>query len=423
MTKEKTGFSPESLMTTAGYKPELSQGAAKCPIFPSSTYVFQGAQEGENFFAVAYGLRPPNPGEETGLIYGRINHPGLQIAEERLTLWENGAETCAIFSSGLAAISTACLTFLKPNDLVLCSSPLYGGTDHFIKKWLSDYGIHSLFFNASQSKDEIITMVRESGLTGKLGLILIETPANPTNCLYEISAVKEVAEYFSNEHRKVLLAVDNTYMGPWQSPIEHGADLVLYSATKYIGGHSDLIAGACLGSTENINKMKVTRTFLGNMSDPFSCWEILRSLETYKVRMDAHASNAGKVAQYLPLHPLVENVRFIGNLTPTDGEQYRIAEKQCKTGGGMITFDIKGDKAAAFKFLDNLKLIKLAVSLGSTGSLIEHPFSMTHADVDPEFKLHLGITESTIRLSVGIENSDDIIADLEQALDAVETTE
>lgn len=413
----KKKVNPESLMTTAGYDPALSVGAAKCPIYLTSTYVFPTAEAGEDFFSVAYGLREKEPNEELGLIYGRINHPNLQIAEERLTLWEKGAKECAIFSSGLAAITTTCFEFLKPGSLMLASSPLYGGTDHFLKKVLPAFGVKVIFFNASQSKEEIIEVVEKTGMSDKLGMILIETPANPTNSLFDI---REIKSFFSTHRKDVLLAVDNTYMSPlWQNPILHGADIVFHSATKFLSGHSDIIAGACLGSLELINRIKIMRTFLGNMSDPMSCWLLTRSLETLKVRMDTHAKNATIVAKFISKHPLIENVRFLGNLSPEDGTQYQIFKKQCTTGGAMITFDIKGDKLSAFRFLNNLELIKLAVSLGSTGSLIEHPYTMTHADVDEAFKKALGITVCTIRLSVGLENPKDIIADIKQALDNI----
>lgn len=413
-------LNPESLMMTAGYDPKLSEGAVKCPAFLTSTYVFANAQKGANFFELAYGLHKQRKGEKIGLIYGRLNEPDLQIAEERLTIYEKGAEECALFSSGLAAITTTLLEFLKSGDVLLASTPLYGGTDHFLTKVLPENGIGVIFFNASQTKKEIVELVKKKSATNKLAMILIETPANPTNDLFDIQMLKEVADYFSSKKKKVLLAVDNTYLGPiWQHPIRHGADLVLYSATKYIGGHSDLIAGACLGSKKLIQRVKVRRTFFGNMSDPFTCWLLLRSLETLKVRMDRQAKNAKKIALYLNKHPLVEKVYFLGNLSSVNGAQYEVKTRQCLSDGAMIAFDVKGEKKAAFKFLNTLKLVKLAVSLGSTGSLAQHPYTMTHADVDQQVKKSLGITNSMIRLSVGIEDLRDIISDIDRAFTAV----
>lgn len=408
---------PESLMMSYGYKPELSEGAIKCPIFQTSTFVFKNAEEGKAFFEVAYGLRPQNEGEELGLIYSRINNPDLEILENRLTLWDE-AEECAVFESGMSAITTVLLEFLKPGDLLLISSPLYGGSDHFIKKILPKFGINVAEFSVGQSKEEIINIVNASGMADKLAMVYIETPANPTNDLIDIQSSKEIATHFSSVDKQVYLAVDNTYMGPlWQHPIKQGADLILYSATKYIGGHSDVIAGACLGSNELIKRVKGLRTFLGNMASPNTGWLLLRSLETLKVRMDVQANNANKVAEFLNNHPAVEKVYFLGNLTEKDGEQYHIKKRQCLSNGGMISFDVKGHEKDAFTFLNSLKLIKLAVSLGSTESLAEHPATMTHVDVDAKLREKLSITEKMIRLSVGVEHYEDIIFDINQALE------
>ena len=415
----KKKMKPESLMMSYGYKPELSEGAIKSPIFQTSTFVFKNAEEGKAFFEIAYGLRKKNQGEELGLIYSRINNPDLEILENRLTLWDE-AEDCASFESGMAAISTVLFEFLKPGDLILTSNPVYGGSDHFIKKILPKFGVQVAEFSVGQTKDEIIKIVEDSGCADRLALIYIETPANPTNDLIDIQASKEVAKYFSTEDKEIYLAVDNTYLGPiWQHPLKHGADLVLYSATKYIGGHSDVIAGACLGSSELIARVKGMRTFLGNMAGPNTGWLLLRSLETLKVRMDAQAYNAEKVAEFLNSHPAIEKVYYLGNLTKKDGKQFEIKQRQCTSNGAMISFDVKGGEKEAFKFLNSLNLIQLAVSLGSTESLAEHPATMTHVDVDEELKKRLGITEKMIRLSIGVENHEDIIDDIKQALDKI----
>ena len=411
---------PESLMMSYGYKPELSEGAIKCPIFQTSTFVFKSAEEGKAFFEVAYGHREKNEGEELGLIYSRINNPDLEILENRLTLWDE-AEECDVFESGMAAITTVLLEFLKPGDLLLISNPVYGGSDHFIKKILPKFGISVAEFSVGQTKEEIIQLVENTGISDKLAMVYIETPANPTNDLIDIEESKEIAKYFSSSEKEIYLAVDNTYMGPiWQHPLKHGADLVLYSATKYIGGHSDVIAGACLGSKELMKRVKGLRTFLGNMASPNSGWLLLRSLETLKVRMDTQAINAEKVAAFLNTHPLVEKVYYIGNLSEKDGAQFNIKNKQCLSNGGMISFDVKGAEKDAFRFLNSLKLIKLAVSLGGTESLAEHPATMTHVDLDPALKNKLSITEKMVRLSIGVEFHEDIIYDIEQALTKID---
>lgn len=411
---------PESLMMSYGYKPELSEGALKCPIFQTSTFVFKTAEEGKNFFEVAYGQREKEPTEELGLIYSRLNNPDLEILEGRLSLWEK-AEDCAVFESGMSAISTVFLEFLKPGDLLLFSSPTYGGTDHFINHVLTKFGIYILNFESGEEKEELIRKVEESGLSDKLRLIYVETPANPTNSLIDIEMCSEVGKHFSGiDEEKIYLAVDNTYMGPlWQHPLKNGADLVLYSATKYIGGHSDVIAGAVLGSQQLVGRLKVLRTFLGNMAGPWTGWLLMRSLETLKPRMETQARNAELVANFLYHHPKVEKVYYLGYLKDENEYNRKIFDKQCLSNGAMISFDILGGESEAFQFLNSLKLIKLAVSLGSTESLAEHPATMTHADVSDEDKQRLGISGKLVRLSIGIENPDDIIWDISQALKSI----
>jgi len=414
-------YSPESLMMSFGYKPELSEGAVKSPIFQTSTFVFKTAEEGKAFFELAYGLRNKDENEECGLIYSRLNNPNLEILENRLCLWDK-ADGCAVFESGMSAISTVLLEFLKPGDLLLFSSPVYGGTDHFIHHFLPKIGVDAIGFYPHQSEAEIMDMLVKSGKADKLALIYAETPANPTNDIIDLECCRNIADKFSTEDKKVMVAVDNTYMGPlWSHPLELGADIVMYSATKYIGGHSDLIAGAVLGNAEVIQRVKVLRTFLGNMSSPNTCWLLLRSLETLKVRMEQQMRNAERVAQYLDAHPLVEKVYYLGLLEPSTN-QYELYKKQYNSPGAMISFDIKGGEKEAFVFLNNLQLFKLAVSLGSTEGLAQHPASMTHAGVDPENKLRMGITDKLIRLSIGIENVDDIIWDINQAFDKIEKT-
>jgi methionine-gamma-lyase len=408
---------PESLMMSYGYKPSLSEGAIKCPIFQTSTFVFNSAMEGKRFFELAYGLREKDKGEELGLIYSRLNNPDLEILENRLCLWD-GAEDCAVFESGMSAISTALMEFMAPGDLLLYSRPVYGGTDHFINHFLKKLNIESIGFYATDTKEEIIERVKQSGRADRLTMIHIETPANPTNALIDIELCAEVKKCFTTEDKPVVLSVDNTYMGPiWQHPLKHGADLVLYSATKYIGGHSDVIAGACLGSKELMGRVKGLRTFLGNMAGPWTGWLLMRSLETLKVRMDEQARNAKEVADFLQAHPKVEKVYYLGFLESQKDKE--LLARQFTSNGAMISFDIVGGEKEAFQFLDSLKLIKLAVSLGGTESLAEHPQTMTHADVPMEDKRIMYITEKLIRLSVGVENYKDLIQDINQALDQV----
>ena len=244
------------------------------------------------FFELAYGLREKDADEEMGLIYSRLNNPDLEILENRLCLWDE-AEACAVFESGMSAISTVMMEFLNPGDYILYSNPLYGGTYHFVKNVLSRFGIHALAFHAHEPEDKIAEIIEEHGIGDKLKMIYIETPANPTNQLVDIRACRSVADKYATDDKPVYLTVDNTYMGPlWQHPLQHGADIIVYSATKYIGGHSDVIAGAVLGNAEVITRVKTLRTFLGNMAGPWTGWLLMRSLETLKVRMTQQAENA-----------------------------------------------------------------------------------------------------------------------------------
>ncbi|TFV95906.1 cystathionine gamma-synthase family protein [Algoriphagus kandeliae] len=407
-------LAPESLMMSYGYHPEWSEGAVKCPIFQTSTFVFKSAREGKEFFEIAYGKREKSPGEQPGLIYSRLNNPDLQILEERLTLWD-GADECAVFESGMSAISTVLLEFLRPGDALLYSKPVYGGTDHFINKVLPQYQIQGVGFTNFMDEESLMTLAEGK----KIRLIYVETPANPTNALFDLQLCRKVADRLSTPENPVYVVVDNTYMGPlWQHPLKLGADLVVYSATKYIGGHSDLIAGAVLGRSELMVRVRTLRTFLGNMAGPWTGWLLMRSLETLKVRMTQQAQNAEKVANFLRNHPKVSKVYYLGHLEEND-PQYEIFKRQLSCAGAMVSFDVIGGEDAAFRFLDGLKLFKLAVSLGSTESLAEHPATMTHSDVDEQDRAEIGISENLVRLSIGVEYFEDLIWDISQALDQV----
>ena len=409
---------PESQMMGASYDPHLSEGSVKVPIFQTSTFVFKNAEEGKSHFHIAYGLREKNIGESMSLAYSRINNPNLEIAEDRLKLWDN-ADACALFQSGMAAITTTILELSKPNTLILHSSPLYGGTDHFIEHVLPKYNVKSMYFNSFDSIEDIIKEKEDKYPNIDVSLVYIESPANPTNSIVDISKSKKIADHFSSNENKVYLAIDNTFMGPvFSQPIDHGADIVLYSATKYIGGHSDLVAGAASGSNEIISRLKGMRVFMGNMASPFTCWLITRSLETLKIRMEKSAENARKIAEILNIHPKIDKVHYL-SLLDKDSKEYEVYKKQYSSSGGMISIDIKGGEKEAFTFLDNLKLIKLAVSLGGTESLACHPYSMTHCDVSIETKNKIGMGESLVRLSIGIEDSDDLIEDIKNSLDKV----
>lgn len=402
-------------MMSHGYKPALSEGALKCPIFQTSTFVFKSAEEGKAFFQLAYGQREKSEGEELGLIYSRLNNPDLEILEGRLAVWE-AADDAAVFESGLAAITTVLLGFLRPGDLLLCSEPLYGGTHHFVTNFLPAWGVETVFIGDQDSEEDLLRLASNHGRPPSL--IYVETPANPTNSLFDLQMIAHLAREWSTEERRVITACDNTYMGPmWQQPQAHGIDLSLYSATKFIGGHSDVIAGAVTGPKELMKTVKTLRTFLGNMAGPWTGWLLMRSLETLKVRTDRQAENAAQVSAFLRQKECVTKVYDLDHFESGSREE-GIRLRQCPKGGSMISFEVKGGEAAAFRFLNSLKLVHLAVSLGSTESLAEHPATMTHCDVPTEVRERLGITPGLIRLSVGIEAIEDLLVDLDQALAA-----
>ena len=402
-------------MMSFGYTPEWSEGSVKPPIFQTSTFVFKTAEEGKRFFEVAYGKSELNAKEEIGLIYSRINNPNMQILEERLAVLE-GSESAAAFESGMSAISTTMLSYLKPGDILIYGNPVYGGTHHFITHFLKDIGVKILPFSSETKTQEIITKLETSEYSGNVKMIYFESPANPTNSLFDLDELKKLKDEISvKSSNEIMLVMDNTYLGPlWQKPLTFGVDIVCYSATKFLNGHSDVIAGCAMGSEQVIRPIKTLRTFLGSMIAPYTAWLLTRSLETLHLRMAKQGENAEKVINYLMSHKSVKAVSFPG-IETMGKKQNKIFKRQCLGSGAMISFEVFGGEKEAFKFLNNLKLIKLAVSLGSNESLAQHPYSMTHADVPDDIKLKIGINQGLIRLSVGIENAEDIISDLNNA--------
>jgi cystathionine beta-lyase/cystathionine gamma-synthase len=405
---------PETQMMSYGYDPFMSEGAVKQPVFLTSTFAFKTAEEGADYFDVASGRKPMPAGSSGGLIYSRINHPNLEITEDRLALLE-GAESCHIFASGMAAISGIFLGFLKPGDVVVHSSPLYGGTDVLIRKALKSWGISSVEFHDGLSQESMENALEEAAKIGRVGLIFVETPGNPTNSLVDFSKLKNAVDKFHKKHGyKIVTACDNTLMGPaFQKPLEHGIDLVCYSLTKYVGGHSDLVAGAVLGSKSLMENLRVVRIAFGAHLDPHSSWMISRSLETLFLRMERAQNSALEVATWIQenfpkvkvLHP-----KFINNSTYQ--ETFR---RQCLGFGSTFGFVIEGGRKEAFKFINALQIFKSAVSLGGSESLVCHPASTTHSGVDEVIREKLGTVEGLIRLSIGLENPKDLIADLQNA--------
>jgi methionine-gamma-lyase len=411
---------PSTLMMGYGYDPVLSEGSLKPPIFLTSTFVFESAEGGMRQFV---GLTGKRAGGAEGLVYSRFNGPNQEMLEDRLSIWD-GAEDALVFSSGMSAIATLLLAAAEKGDVIVHSGPLYAATESFIAKQLAKYGVSYFDFPAGATREELDAVLgrardlaAEQG--GQVALIYLESPGNPTNALVDVEAVAAVRDaLFGADAFQPPIAIDNTFLGPlWQRPLAHGADIVVYSLTKYVGGHSDLVAGAISGTKRWLDPIRSLRNTMGGICDPNTAWMLLRSLETLEIRMQRATENAIKVCDFLEHHPKVEGVGFLGLLK--DERQKDIYQRHCTGPGSTFSLFIKGGEAEAFRFLDNLRIAKLAVSLGGTETLASHPAAMTHLSVPDARKAQLGIADNLVRVSIGIEDADDLIADFEQALEAV----
>lgn len=406
---------PSTQMMGYGYDPALSEGSLKPPIFLTSTYVFENAAEGKRFFEGIIGRRP---GGAEGLVYGRFNGPDQEILEDRLALWEE-AEEALVFSSGMSAITTAIMAYVKPGDVIVHSAPLYAATEKLIDAIFGKFGVKWIDFPAGATREVIEDTIRRGQAMGRIGGIYLESPANPTNDLVDIEAVREIRDSLYGDADKPVIMCDNTFLGPvFQAPTKHGADISLYSLTKYIGGHSDLVGGGCIGSKAAILPIQMLRNTIGTIIDPHSSWMLLRSLETVQLRMERAEANARTVCEFLRAHKKIERVGYLGFLEP-GSRQRDIYDRHCSGAGSTFSVIVKGGEAEAFALLDNLRLVKLAVSLGGTESLASHPAAMTHLSVPDARKAELGISDSLVRVSIGVEHVDDLVADFRQALDAV----
>lgn len=387
----------ETAVIHEGYDSKQHLGSLAAPIFQTSTFVFDTAEQGERRFA----------GEEEGYIYSRLGNPTVKALEDRIAVLE-GAEAGLAFASGMAAVSAVLLALTKANDHIICSQGLYGCTFGLLKLMKEKYNIEHDFCEM-KTADELEAIIRP-----ETTCIYIETPINPTMKMIDLELVAAVA----HKHG-IPVVVDNTFSTPYlQRPLEHGCDIVLHSATKYICGHGDVIAGLAAGKQDLISQVaKSTLKDIGGILSPFDAWLLLRGLKTLPVRMDRHSENAEKIFQMLKKEPMIERVYYPGD---TEHPDYLIKEKQMKQGGGLISFEVKGTKADAQRLLNELKLIKIAVSLGDAETLIQHPATMTHAVVPEQSRLEMGITDQLVRLSVGLENWEDLWADLKRALTTVE---
>jgi methionine-gamma-lyase len=412
--KNPRKLQPSTQMMGFGYDPKLSEGALKPPIFLTSTFVFENAAAGKRFFE---GITGKRPGGAEGLVYSRFNGPNQEILEDRLGIWED-AEDALSFSSGMAAIATVFLASVKPGDTIVHSAPLYAATETLIGKILGRFGVHWLDFPAGATRAEIdAVMVRAKA--GRVALIFLESPANPTNALVDVEAVRASRDALFPAGERPPIVIDNTFLGPlWQKPLHHGADLVLYSLTKYAGGHSDLVAGGAVGSKAVIDNVRAMRNTIGTIIDPHSAWMLLRSLETMELRMTRAAENAAKVCASLRDHPKVERVGYLGFLDEGT-RQADIYARHCTGAGSTFSLYLKGGEREAFAFLDALRIAKLAVSLGGTETLASHPAAMTHLSVPDARKAALDIGDNLVRISVGVEDAGDLIDDFDQALAAI----
>ena len=409
-------LSPQSLMMGYGYDPKLSEGSLKPPIFLTSTFVFDSCADGKRFFE---GITGKRAGGSEGLVYGRFNGPDQEILEDRLALWE-GADDAAVFSTGMSAITTALLAHVRAGETILHSGPLYAATEKLIDAVFGRLGVEFANFPAGAPLADVRALIENSRAKRRVAVIYLESPANPTNELVDIAGIAKLRDQlYGNDPTKPLIMVDNTFLGPvFQQPIRNGADVSLYSLTKYVGGHSDLVAGGIVGTKAAVAPIIALRNTIGTISDPHTSWMLLRSLETVALRMERAEQNARKVCEFLRTHPKIERVGYLGFLDPKSA-QGRIYADHCSGAGSTFSVLLKGGESEAFRMLDNLQLVKLAVSLGGTESLASHPASMTHLSVPDARRKQLGITDNLVRVSIGIEHADDLVADFEQALSAV----
>ncbi len=407
---------PSTQMMSYGYDPFMSEGAVKPPVFLTSTFAFRNAEEGAEFFDVVAGRKPAPEGQGAGgLVYSRFNHPNLEIVEDRLALLD-GAEAALVTSSGMSAISMIFLAMLRPGDVLLHFTPLYGGTETLIRKILPGFGIKTVAFSDGLSEAEMAAALEEAAGQGPVKMVYLETPANPTNAMIDFAAVKRVIDAHEQAHGSRPVSVcDNTMLGPvYQQPIRHGIDLCVYSLTKYVGGHSDLVAGGITGSKDLLKQVRLTRSAFGSQLDPHSSWMIARSMETLVLRMDKATESGRRVANWLASNPHIRADVLHPEFDP-DPAALEVYERQCTGPGSTFSFVIDADRATTFRLLNTLQLFKLAVSLGGTESLVCHPASTTHSGVPEDVRAETGVTEGLVRLSIGLEHPDDLIADLDHA--------
>lgn len=373
-------------------------GALTTPIYQTSTFVFDNAKQGGDRFAC----------KEDGYIYSRLGNPTNTVLEEKIALLE-GAEACMSTASGIGAVSSAFWTALKAGDHVVASDTLYGCTFAYLNHGLTRYGVEVTFCDVTNPENV------KNAMKPNTKVVYLETPANPSLKINDISAIAKIA----HENEGCLLFIDNTFCTPYiQRPLELGADVIIHSGTKYLNGHGDVIAGFVCGTKDFITNVRLfgVKDMTGASLSPFDAFLIIRGLKTLQIRMEKHCENAMKIAEFLETHPAVEKVYYPGLKS---FEQYDLAKKQMDLPGGIIAFELKGGLQEGITVMDNVKLCALAVSLGDAETLIEHPASMTHSPYSPEEREAAGISDALVRLSIGLENPEDIIDDLNTALNLI----
>jgi cystathionine beta-lyase/cystathionine gamma-synthase len=402
---------PATSVLTRGFDPRLSVGSARPAVFRSSTYVFSSPEAAERAFAIALGKARPSPGESVDLIYSRLSHPNAKILEDQVVPLEKGAETAAVFNSGMAAISTLFLTACRPGSAFVYTVPLYGGTQHLVHQLLEPLGLRGVPVAAGDTAGLRAAIAGTKGLR----LVFVETPANPTLTMSDIGAAAEAAAALPE---RPLVAVDNTFLGPaFQHPLALGADLAVYSATKYLGGFSDMLGGLILGrDPELVAQLRGTRAILGNILQPDEGWLLDGRLPTVGLRMNRQSKNAQRIAEALTGHPKLRRLLYPSLFT--DPEQVRIRDAQCNYPGGIFSLEFRGGKRSAFEFLRHLRIARNAVSLGGVETLVCHPASTTHSELSPEELARFGVGDDLVRVSAGIEDWRDLLAEFRAALDA-----
>ncbi len=384
----------------AGQSCDPRTGAHNTPIYQTTTYAFQNVDHGARLFSDAFN---PSVGIQDGFIYTRFGNPTQQALEEKIAALEEG-EAALAFSSGMAAISAVFLLLVKPQDHVVADNSLYGTTRDFLVQIMEKFGVALSFVDFSD-----LTRVK-AALLPETKVLYCESPTNPRLKCVDIAQVAALAKTVG-----ATTVVDNTFFTPYfQKPLLLGADVVVHSATKYLSGHGDCISGLAVGTRYFINELRcVVHNNMGGVISPFNAWLVLRGIKTLPLRMRQHEENALAIAQYLTKHPAVEKVHYPGLLSHP---QYEIAKRQATGFGGVLSFELKGGYEAGKSLMNKVQLCTLAVSLGDVDTLIEHPASTTHAVIPREERLAAGLTDGLVRLSVGIEDVNDLIQDLEQGL-------